>query len=483
MMKRPYGSGTVENHRGKFRARGAPLPDGRRPPLGIFELEDDAHAACDAHAAVTAGAGLMPGSMTLRAWGKKFLDRREAGTCAGQEEPARDIKSDRSRWKHHIESAEFIDWPIHTIARRDVKDWLQTLAKHDAADVRAKDPKKRRAVYLRKPRKISAQTIKHCRNLLSKAFDEALEDELVSANPAKGVKAPKVKTAPFEWLTLEEQNRFERCVGVDEADRLRAMFAWGTGLRQYDQWTLKLTDLRLKGADPDVYFWCHKRQMMMRAPLFGVALRAIRRWLDLLPTYCPNNERGLVWPLPSGCQRAKSKSYGWNAMVRKAGIKKHVTWHELRDTCGSSLISGLWGRAWRLEEVQEMLGHSSREVTERYAHLAPQVLDAAARATLGPHSAHTAEVVDMRSAGKKKGRATRESNAGPSAPEANQKPSERHDLDPLVDRLRADSEALIRAQATGDMTAAVRLGLDIATAILETAALAAGLDAAQQGAV
>jgi len=32
---------------------------------------------------------------------------------------------------------------------------------------------------------------------------------------------------------------------------------------------------------------------------------------------------------------------------------------------------GTWGRAWRREEVQVVLGHASRTTTERYARLAP----------------------------------------------------------------------------------------------------------------
>ena len=40
-------------------------------------------------------------------------------------------------------------------------------------------------------------------------------------------------------------------------------------------------------------------------------------------------------------------------------------------TIASHLIMGTWGRAWRLEEVQVVLGHASRTTTERYARLAP----------------------------------------------------------------------------------------------------------------
>ena len=57
-------------------------------------------------------------------------------------------------------------------------------------------------------------------------------------------------------------------------------------------------------------------------------------------------------------------------------------WHDLRHTCGSSLVAGWWGRAWRLEEVRDLLGHSTVRVTEMYAHLAPSELSKAAAATV-----------------------------------------------------------------------------------------------------
>jgi len=54
-----------------------------------------------------------------------------------------------------------------------------------------------------------------------------------------------------------------------------------------------------------------------------------------------------------------------------AGVRADVRFHDLRHTCASHLIMGTWGRAWRLEEVQVVLGHASRTTTGRYARLAP----------------------------------------------------------------------------------------------------------------
>ena len=65
-----------------------------------------------------------------------------------------------------------------------------------------------------------------------------------------------------------------------------------------------------------------------------------------------------------------------------------------RHTCGSSLVAGWWGRAWRLEEVRDLLGHSTVRVTEMYAHLAPSELSKAAAATVHAEMATANETVE-----------------------------------------------------------------------------------------
>jgi integrase len=62
----------------------------------------------------------------------------------------------------------------------------------------------------------------------------------------------------------------------------------------------------------------------------------------------------------------------WRTSVAKVGLEE-LTLHTLRHTCASRLIQ----RGVDIYLVSKWLGHSSLEITKRYAHLAPTSLDAA----------------------------------------------------------------------------------------------------------
>ena len=77
----------------------------------------------------------------------------------------------------------------------------------------------------------------------------------------------------------------------------------------------------------------------------------------------------LVFCSPAGklLRRDEIKHPLWRA-CRKAGLRQ-VGWHVLRHTFASHLVM----RGVPLRAVQEMLGHSTVEMTAHYAHLAPHV--------------------------------------------------------------------------------------------------------------
>ena len=68
--------------------------------------------------------------MTLKTYGSRFLDARDS---AG----VRDIKNERSRWRHHCETAHFAEWPIQNVEKSDAKEWLANLGQKFAINIRA----------------------------------------------------------------------------------------------------------------------------------------------------------------------------------------------------------------------------------------------------------------------------------------------------------------------------------------------------------
>lgn len=114
-------------------------------------------------------------------------------------------------------------------------------------------------------------------------------------------------------------------------------------------------------------------------PLLAPAREALELWREVAPGVGDS----LVWPGEDGACHVDGYVAGWPRVRRLAGIREAVRWHDLRHTCASHLVQGSWGRVWSLQEVREVLGHSSTRVTERYAHLCPGGIHAAAAQTTG----------------------------------------------------------------------------------------------------
>ncbi len=359
-----------------------------RKVVGTFEDEDEAHDVLDAAIAEIADKGATVGDATLRSYGSKWLDRRELAGVRG-------IGTDRSRWKKHVLAAPFADVPLVAIGRSQVRAWAQKLTSKRADDRRNNGRR----------RKLSRKTAHECVLLLRRCLQDAVDDEIIATNPADKIRVgPATRAAKkaadqdgWTYLTADEQRALIDCEGIPERERLCIAFAIGTGLRQGEQWNLELADVHVAGDEPHIMVRYGgpghappKNGKIRRVPLFGIALDAAKRWLAIMKATKHKNRFRLMWPTVRGYRRQKSKTYGFADALASAGIvaskrhdKRHVRWHDLRHTAASSLVAGWWGERWTLDEVRSLLGHSSVTVTERYAHLAPSVLQSRARRTVG----------------------------------------------------------------------------------------------------
>lgn len=331
---------------------------------------------------------------TFLEYGSVVLDRRERAGIRG-------IKSERHRWGKHVSIAAFAPMPIEEIRSTHIRAWVR--------DMTAKP-----ACGAGEPRTLHPSSAKRSFSLISSVFTSAVEEELRADNPCIGVKFPKLTDEratrdTWAYLTPAEQKAFETCEGITEPDRLAILFALYTGVRQGEQAHGLLRDLHVDGDAPHFYvrFGSKNKAPKSGKPrtvyLNGKALPIAKRWLEVLPTYCPSNPENLVFPTPLGKRRGIGKPLGrakvngkhvcaWAEAKKAAGIARKFRWHDLRHSCASSLIAGWWDRKWSMKEASVMLGHSSTQITERYAHLDRDVLRIAASET-GVSAQPTATVV------------------------------------------------------------------------------------------
>lgn len=376
------GEGNVEQlPSGRWRVRVRVAGRTGRALPGTYATYEEADAVRQAAVATLAVAGRAAvGGLTLKAYGLVVLERRETAGL-------RSVNDDRLRFGLHIATAHFADWPIQNIRRADVKRFRDELVRKFAQRaVRTKEGIERRPTE----RRLSRQTIANVMNLLRTILAEACEDEVIEQNPAIGVKVRGVARTREPWTYLTPDEQVALLNATPAASHALVGFAIGTGLREGELWALRAEDVVLDGERPHVvvrYGSRHdapKNGHIRRVPLFGLGLESAREQARNLPRL--RNHHGLFFPGERGGFRAEGKApKGWTSWLKRAGIDRPVRWHDLRHTCGSSLVSGFWGRVWSLDEVQAILGHVSRQSTERYAHLAPSAVHRAALETNASH--------------------------------------------------------------------------------------------------
>jgi integrase len=289
---------------------------------------------------------------TFGSFGLQVLDIRE-------QDAVRSIESERYRFSKHLEHSPLGTKDIASIRPKDIADFARTLALKEADDYRG-------------TRKLSRATGDKVMQLTRAIFDHAVEQGLRDDNPCLAVRRVRRVEAPKEkrtFLTLREQEAIENSTSISPYVKAMLMVAYGSGIRQGEQWNLQRRDVFLGGDEPYMIIRYGSKGLppkngkVRRVPLFGAALRGFQMmfWLrhalpgDLVFGSAPRT------PRPVG---APHEFESWLAL---AGITRHVRWHDLRHTCGTALVSGMWGHRWDLIDIRDLLGHSSVKVTEMYA--------------------------------------------------------------------------------------------------------------------
>jgi integrase len=398
-MKRANGTGTIEI-----------LPDGRaRVRVTVHrqrrsKIFDDAEVGQRMLEAFTSG--VIGGDIeapTGLPFSRVFDDYMDQRELSGR---VRGIATERRLANAHIRSAPFFAKALDVIRRRDIDAWIDRLLATKAMRIAHTGKGARRRDL---GRTLSRQTVIHAFGLVRRAFDRAVALELLKASPCVGAKVPRhvrAVDAKDKWTFLTaEEIALLFASPLSERDRALYTLAVYGGLRQGELFALRWEDVREQTARPMVVVRYGrngptKSGRVREVPLFEPARAALARWRE----ESLGKAEGLVFPNPDGRMYGKTYYAGWfdkrervqrrlddgsklrelvtrPGVKTRAGIARAVRFHDLRHTCASHLAMGTWDEAWSLEEIRDVLGHSSVTVTEIYAHLSPSALHDKARRT------------------------------------------------------------------------------------------------------
>lgn len=167
---------------------------------------------------------------------------------------------------------------------------------------------------------------------------------------------PDIMTPPgrVRWLNQREWQRLEPLLPPHL--RQLARFTLATGLRRHIRWEQVHPGRRALWISADDM----KQEDALGVPLNDDAVAVLEE------------QQGVhaVWVFPyNGKPVHLTSTKAWHLALTTAGIER-FTWHDLRHTWAS--WHGMKGT--RLEELQVLGGWKTREMVQRYAHLAPQHL-------------------------------------------------------------------------------------------------------------
>jgi integrase len=218
----------------------------------------------------------------------------------------------------------------------------------------------------RKADGVSNATINRELDVLSAAINHARykwEWEITNPVERMSLKEPEGR---LRWITRAEADALICEAGKEPKSLHLADFiglALNTGCRKNEM--LKLEWNRVDLKDNRLYLEGEHTKSGKRRliPLNTEARQALLGRAHFRAQYCPASP--WVFAHKNG-ERVQYMQNGFEAACARAGIKDFRV-HDMRHTFASWLVSA----GVPLVEVRDLLGHSTIEMTERYAHLAP----------------------------------------------------------------------------------------------------------------
>ena len=214
---------------------------------------------------------------------------------------------------------------------------------------------------------LAGATCDHYVKFLRHAFNLAIEWDLLKDNPAAGVKLFNEANNVEHYLDATELERLMTVLkaGANRPVCMIAMFLLSTGARMNEVLSATWSQINIHTRTWKIPALNSKSKKVRSVPLNDSALAIISQ-LDTAAE---------LEYLFVNCVTGKPYTNihkAWGKIRDQAGLS-HLRIHDLRHQYASFLVNS--GRT--LYEVQQILGHSTSKVTERYSHLSSATLQAA----------------------------------------------------------------------------------------------------------
>ena len=210
-------------------------------------------------------------------------------------------------------------------------------------------------------------------------FNWASKAGAIEVNPIEGVAPPKDPKNPAPYFAVDDVRRL--LVAIEEPWLKHIVrFAVCTGLRRGELINLRWRFVNLSSADAWMTVQGYgdfetKSGHGRSIPLVSEARLVLEERYD--EGYAPD---AFVFADDRGRRLSGGRvSKAFKRAVRLAGLDDRLHFHSLRHTCASWLV--MHGQS--LLFVAGVLGHSSTQVTQRYAHLAPDSMSNGMNQALG----------------------------------------------------------------------------------------------------
>ncbi|MFW1712028.1 tyrosine recombinase XerC [Vibrio parahaemolyticus] len=257
---------------------------------------------------------------------------------------------------------------LHT--QRNYKQQLETMAQH-LAEMGLKDWSQVDAGWVRQlagkgmREGMKASSLATRLSSLRSFFDFLILRGEMSANPAKGVSAPRKKRPLPKNLDVDEVNQL---LEVNEDDPLairdRAMMElmYGAGLRLAELVSVDVRDVQLRSGELRVI---GKGDKERKVPFSGMATEWVGKWLRVRGDLAAPGEPALFVSKLGTRISHRSVQKRMAEWGQKQSVASHISPHKLRHSFATHMLES----SNNLRAVQELLGHETISTTQIYTHL------------------------------------------------------------------------------------------------------------------